>query len=230
MSLLINDELIWISVPRCASHSIENSFYNSNLKVEHYNTIFNNLTPGDTDFKHEHFNLYDLNKRWLNKKTIRIKRDWMERWLSALEHLWFTIEKNNRIPIIPYEETDNDFIYKTFTQKFANDLYSEAGFYKQFYYIIRDYTIPENLKEIRTGLLWSQNYWLSGEKKCDFEFDINELDKFADFIENRYGEKLTIEHKNKSKKKTNKIIVNDDLKNHIWDVFESPFHKVSKIF
>ena len=44
------------------------------------------------------------------------------------------------------------------------------------------------------------------------------------------GEKLIIEHQNKAEKKTNKIIVNDDLKNHIWDVFESPFHKVSKIF
>ena len=72
MSLLINDELIWISVPRCGSYSIESSFYNSNLKIEHYNTIFKNLAPGDTGFKHKHFNLYDLNNRWLNKKTIRI--------------------------------------------------------------------------------------------------------------------------------------------------------------
>lgn len=230
MSLLINDELVWISVPRCASHSIETSFYNSNLKIEHYATIFKDLVPNDVGFKHQHYNLYDLNNRWLNKKTIRIKRDWMERWLSALGHLWFTIEKNNRTPIIPYEEIDNNFIYRIFTKKFANELYSEQGFYKQFNYIIKDYALTENLKEARTGLLWSQNYWLSGEKKCDFEFDINELDKFADFIENRYGEKLSIEHKNKSKKKTNKIIVNDDLKNHIWDVFESPFHKVSKIF
>ena len=230
MSLLINDELIWISVPRCGSYSIESSFYNSNLKIEHYNTIFKNLAPGDTGFKHKHFNLYDLNNRWLNKKTIRIKRDWMERWLSALGHLWATIEKNNREPIIPYEEIDNDFIYQTFTKKFGNDLYSEQGFYKQFNYIIKDYVIAEDLKEVRTGLLWSQNYWLSGEKKCDFEFDITELDKFADFIEKRYGEKLIIEHRNKTKKKRNKIIINDDLKNHIWDVFESPFHKVSKIF
>jgi hypothetical protein len=230
MSLLINNELIWISVPRCASHSIENSFYNSNLKIEHYNTIFKNLVSDDDGFKHQHINLYDLNNRWLNKKTIRIKRDWMERWLSALGHLWFTIEKNNRIPIIPYEEIDNDFIYKTFTKKFGNDLYSEQGFYKQFNYIIKDYILTEDLKEVRTGLLWSQNYWLSGEKKCDFEFDINELDNFTDFIEKRYGKKLIIDHRNKSKNKTNKIIVNDDLKNHIWEVFESPFHKVSKIF
>ena len=232
MSLLINNELIWISVPRCASYSIETSFYNSNLKIEHYNNSFNHLSPGDIGFVHEHFNLYNLNNRWLNKKTIRIKRDWMERWLSALEHLWFSIEKsNNRNPVIPYEEIDNDFIYQTFTKKFGNELYSEGGQYKIFYYLIKDFVLTESFKlGTRTGLLWSQNYWLSGEKKCDFEFDINELDKFADFIEKKYGEKLIIEHQNKSKKKTNKIIINDDLKNHIWEVFESPFYKTSKIF
>lgn len=230
MSLLVNDELIWVSVPRCASYSIEASFYNSNLKIEHYNIDFKDLKPGDDGFKHKHLSLYYLNKRWLNKKTIRIKRDWMERWLSALEHLWVTIEKNNLKPIIDYGEIDNDFIYRTFTKKFGNELYSEGGIYKQFNYIVEDYVLTEHLKEFKTGLLRSQNYWLSGEKRCDFEFDINELDKFTNFIEKRYGEKLTIEHRNKSKKKTNKIIINDDLKNHVWEIFESPFHKVSKLF
>jgi hypothetical protein len=223
--------LIWVSVPRCASHSIETSFYNSKLKIEHYATIFKDLVPTDVEFKHQHYNLYDLNTRWLNKKTIRIKRDWMERWVSALEHLWFTIEKNNGTPIIPYKEIDNNFIYRTFTKKFGNELYSEGGQYKIFYYLIKDFVLTESFKlGTRTGLLWSQNYWLSGEKKCDFEFDIYELDKFADFIEKKYGEKLIIEHQNKSKKKTNKIVINDDLKNHIWEVFESPFYKSSKIF
>jgi hypothetical protein len=230
MSLLINDELIWVSVPRCASYSIEASFYNSNLKIEHYNIDFKDLKPGDDGFKHKHLSLYYLNERWLNKKTIRIKRDWMERWLSALEHLWGTVEKNNLNPIIDYEEIDNDFIYRTFTKKFGNELYSEGGIYKQFNYIVEDYVLTEHLKEFKTGLLWSQNYWLSGKKKCDFEFDINELDKFTNFIEKKYGEKLNIEHRNKSKKKTNKIIINDDLKNHIWEIFESPFHKASKLF
>lgn len=231
MSLLINDEIIWISIPRCGSHSIEHSLYNSNLKIEHCNTAFKNLKPGDDGFVHEHFKLYDLNGRWLNKKTIRITRDWMERWLSALEHLWYSIEKSNGTPIIPYEEIDNNFIYQTFTKKFGNELYSDGGQWKIFQYLIKDFILTEEFKMgTRTGLLWSQNYWLNGEKKCNFEFDINDLDEFVNFIEKKYGERLIIEHKNKSKKKPNKIIVNDDLKNHIWDVFESPFHKTSKIF
>ena len=31
---LINNELIWISIPRCASVSIENSIYNSSLSIK----------------------------------------------------------------------------------------------------------------------------------------------------------------------------------------------------
>lgn len=32
--LLINNKLIWISIPRCASVSIENSLYNSSLNIK----------------------------------------------------------------------------------------------------------------------------------------------------------------------------------------------------
>ena len=32
--LLINNELIWIAIPRCASVSIENSLYNSSLNIK----------------------------------------------------------------------------------------------------------------------------------------------------------------------------------------------------
>ena len=230
MSLLINDEIIWISVPRCASHSIEYSLYNSNLNIEHFNFQFKGLKPFDLGFVHEHTNLYNMRDRWPNKKTLRIKRDWFDRWLSALEHIWFSIKRANGVPIIEYEEIDNEFIYQVFNKEFGNILYKEGGQYNIFKYLIKDFNLTEKFKEgTRTGLLWSQDYWLCGEK-CDFEFDINNLDKFITFIEEKYGEKLTIERRNESKKKKNKIIVNDDLKNHIWEVFESPFNKVSKIF
>jgi hypothetical protein len=171
-----------------------------------------------------------MRDRWPNKKTLRIKRDWFDRWLSALEHIWFSIKRANGVPIIEYEEIDNEFIYQVFNKEFGNILYKEGGQYNIFKYLIKDFNLTEKFKEgTRTGLLWSQDYWLCGEK-CDFEFDINNLDKFITFIEEKYGEKLTIERRNESKKKKNKIIVNDDLKNHIWEVFESPFNKVSKIF
>jgi hypothetical protein len=73
----------------------------------------------------------------------------------------------------------------------------------------------------------SQNKYLDGEK-CTYEFDIKELDKFKTFYENRYDVKIDIPHENVSPKKINKIILDDDLKNHLWEVFEKPFAKDKK--
>jgi benzoyl-CoA reductase/2-hydroxyglutaryl-CoA dehydratase subunit BcrC/BadD/HgdB len=72
--------------------------------------------------------------------------------------------------------------------------------------------------------LVSQNFFKSN-RKCTYEFDIKEIDKFTDFIEERFGERLVIEKFNKTTKRANKIIINDELKSFIWDNFEKPFEK-----
>lgn len=232
MSLLINNELIWLSVPRCASHSIENALYNSDLKIQHREFEFANLKPGDEGFIHRHLYLKDLRDLWgYDKKTIRITRDWFERWMSALEHLWTSMIHTGNTPIIKYKDIDNAFIYDTFNKEFANVLYSDNGQSKIFYFLVKDFILLEdNSNSAKTGLLWSQNYWLAGEKKCDYEFDIKEVNKFAEFIEDKYGEKIKINHDNKSTKVKNKIVVDDKLKSHVWDIFESPFVKTNQIF
>ena len=53
----------------------------------------------------------------------------------------------------------------------------------------------------------------------------SEIDKFTDFIEDRFGETLIINHTNKTSKRPNKIIVNDELKSFIWENFEKRFEK-----
>ena len=65
MSYLINDELIWILTPKCASYSIENALKNSNLKIENFN-------PPSTIFKekHNHYNLQKSFTRFGKKETI----------------------------------------------------------------------------------------------------------------------------------------------------------------
>jgi hypothetical protein len=74
------------------------------------------------------------------------------------------------------------------------------------------------------SMLISNKFWLSNQK-CTYEFDIKELDKFVDFIEKKFGEKLIINFDNVSSHRPNKIIKNDELKNWVWDKFEKPFEK-----
>jgi hypothetical protein len=72
--------------------------------------------------------------------------------------------------------------------------------------------------------LISNRHW-SGWQKCTYEFDINEIDKFTNFIEDRFGERLIIDTYNKSSGIPSKIIINDELKQWVWDKFEKRFEK-----
>jgi len=229
MSLLINDELIWVSIPKNASHSIENSLYLSNLKIENFDSKLNNLNPSNPKFLHKHHKLDDMCKYWKNKKSICVKRDFVDRWISALSYTWDQFKKKELSPIIEYEDIDNNFIYKTFDKKFSDILYGHDGRVEIIKYLIKDKLNEDSLFENRISVFFSQNYWLGLSKNCDYEFNINELDKLVDFIENKYGEKLLLNKFNVSKKQRNKIIINNEFKNHIWEIFEKPFVKTKKI-
>ena len=85
MSLLINDNLIWVATPKCASISIENALYSSNLNIKPSKWIEINNN------RHLHIPIDILKKEFGNKESICITRDWFEKWLSALNHLWDVI-------------------------------------------------------------------------------------------------------------------------------------------
>ena len=72
-------------------------------------------------------------------------------------------------------------------------------------------------------------YSLKSNKKCAYEFDIKEMDKFVDFIENRFGERLIIKNTNQSTKRPNKIVIDDELKSFIWENFEKRFEKRNEL-
>ena len=73
-----------------------------------------------------------------------------------------------------------------------------------------------------------ERFWKSNQK-CTYEFNIKEVDKFTNFIENRFGEKLILNKLNNSTKRPNKIIVNDELKYFIWNKFEMIYDKKTKL-
>ena len=105
MSHLINNELIWISIPKCASYSIEQALRNSKLKLELYD-------PNDM-LSHYHTPLNECLETWGNKETICINRDWVDRWMSALNFIWDKIEYESSFELIcKWENLDNEFLYK----------------------------------------------------------------------------------------------------------------------
>ena len=65
--------------------------------------------------------------------------------------------------------------------------------------------------------------------KCTYEFDITEFDKFNDFMFYKFGTKINIDKINESKNEKSKIIVDDKLKEWVWDKFEKRFKKQSQL-
>ena len=222
--LLINNELIWISIPRCASFSLINSFEASDLKIKKSSLIEPFIKHSKDDRIHYHLRKSECINDFGIKETFCINRNWIDRWLSALE-FFFSVSKHTHKNdlIIDWLDVDNEFIYKHFNNNFANAIYSENINQIQDCYNSLFTKINKNLP----GTLYifsSKNYWTENEK-CTYEFDITELDKFANFIYQKFGVELKIEKTNGTKKENNKIVLNNDLKDFLWNTFEYRFQK-----
>lgn len=225
MSHLINNELIWISTPKCASYSIETALRNSKLKLEMYD-------PSKMS-THYHTPLKECLLTWGGKESICITRDWLSRWLSALNFIWDKIEfESEYTPIRKWEDVDNEFLYKIIDTNFINDLHlhdsESVGLQNCFLKLVEEKYNP--LKDIpRVVVSLVSLKFFQSNKKCTYEFDIKEIDKFVDFIEDRFGERLIIKNTNQSTKRLNKIIINDELKSFIWENFEKKFEKRNEL-
>jgi len=229
MSLLINNDLIWLSIPKCASKSIETALLNSNLNISKHKYLITNSN------KHIHLTLSELYHEFGKKETICIKRDWFERWISGLQWI-FTFLNNNLYfnPIIDFENIDNNFIYNTFDDKFIYNLYH--GNIIDWETNCKKLMVKNNIKFNNSikpdfgfiSVLCSPNYFKENVE-CTYEFDLNNINEFKNFLENRFNCKLNIPHIHISQLKNNKIIINDELKNFIWDNFEKPYEKINKL-
>jgi hypothetical protein len=232
MGLLINNDLIWISVPKCGSTSMETSLLNSNLKIEkhwrHYKS------PND----HLHIKVDDLYEYFGKKETICIIRDPLERWISSLKTIWLSITFRGYDPIINWEDMDNDFLYKTFDKTFINNLHHYETTEKCNFVIIKDYKgAPINAPNfvLISNLMTSQQFWKNNEK-CTYEFNINELYKAEEFFYEKYKENINIpkidpnyKFRNDNINKKNKIIIDDELRKWYLQSFEKRFEKNNKL-
>lgn len=232
MGLLINNSLIWISIPRCASTSIENALLSTNLKIKKTKSF------EETPYRHFHIPLDKLYSEFGYNKTICVKRNWFEHFISGLQHLYREIE-NSEIYTVKkkWVDIDNSYLYDIFDDEFVNALY--ANRYEDievwnapFLKLINETEIKNLTQNDQSGnpvvwlsVLLSQNFWTLNQK-CTYEFDINNLDLFEDFIYDTYNEKIKIPKINQTNKVlTNKIIVDDKLKQWVWDKFEKRFEK-----
>ena len=228
MSICINNDLIWISIPKCASISIENAITNSNLKYKHILNVDKSLKPFVN--RHVHVRINDLRDFFGNLETISINRYYVDRWMSCFSYIWDIIDYCDLTPKYKFTEIDNDFIYKTYTDEYLNNLIKNDE--NSLMNLMRPFILESNIKfDIRfsgVGLIKSQNYWKNNEKST-YEFDITEINKMEKFISERYDIEFKIPYLNKSINRESKIIIDNELKNFIWNKFESIYVKNKNI-
>lgn len=230
MSYLINDSLIWISNPKCASLSIETTLISSNLKLKKFQELFNRD-------RHIHVTLDQCLDYFGKKESVCITRNWFEKWLSSFNYIFDTIENKTPLELeCKWEDIDNTFIYKLIDDDFLNTLHTIdsnnyvkcfSKFLKHKKVEITGFTNSDKIPNIIQTLI-SEKYWKSN-KKCTYEFDIKKINEFTSFIEKRFDEKLIFEQVNVSTKRPNKIIVNDELKSFIWEKFEKRYEKRNQL-
>jgi hypothetical protein len=234
MSICINNDLIWVSVPRCASTSIEHSILNSPLTINHHRFGTAREYP-----MHIHVKLSELYANFGKIETVVIKRNYFDRWISTLQHSWYMYKKAGIKMSVNWEDIDNDFIYENFTNEYIDSIYSIGEMKNDLVKYediikMREFnnsiiyrftkTIPKNIDQTFNPLiiLLSQLYWVDNNK-CTYEFNIDEIDKFEEFMCDRYNIDFKVDRINKSNPLKNNIVKDEKLKKWVFDNFEKRF-------
>jgi len=233
---LLRNDLILLNIPRCASYSTENSIIKSNIEYQYASTIDKkivsyNSTNLDDFYKntihlpHGHFRLNDCYRLFGRKDTISITRDYFDRFLSSLTFFYELINYQN--DILDVNIIDIEFIKKTFNSNFVYIIENQPKELKTL--LINLFGIDDtnlNIQLSKSLLIFNSIRWWQSNEIVKYEFDINELNKFKEFIENKYNTEITIPHENKSNKNIifPNLIINDGLKSYIWETFEKKYH------
>jgi hypothetical protein len=237
MSLLINNDLIWISIPKNASYSVESALLNSNLKVKLSNGYKKKyIDKTKFELTHTHIPLSSLFAEFGKKETLCINRDYSQRWLSSLSQILKQLKLLDMNLIIDWKDIDNEFIYNFFDNETIKDINCNENEINYLKKLVSNNSIEhKDFSQIQFKMLWnlllSQNYWKLNNK-CTYEFDINEMDKFETFIKNRYGINIKVPKLNEGlgyKISDSNIKLDEKLKNWIWENFEVPFVKSNSL-
>lgn len=194
--MLIENQYLYIPIPKNASSSIVYSILQWRLKVdfgdETLNKFMYNQIDSNEPFAHYH-NTYDYYKNTFpNKKTIAIKRPSTDRFISALKYMILMCKQNNIELKHNFEKLNEEEIIEIFSKIFyeldclteptINNNINLNEYSKNINNIIKrnitnDYL---NFNKMHLNNFKSQYFW--GLNKCDIIINISELDKFTNII------------------------------------------------
>ena len=248
---LVENDLIVQNIPRCASHTTEHSIVMSDLQYKYvlpikknssdsrsldYSRIENSNDKNKEEFyiklgnahrspKHVHVRLNEMYMHFGRKESAGIIRDYFDKFMSSLRYFYNIVNNEDVTLIRNSDDVDNKFIMDIFNTEFFNisehrmdetSVLMEKLVHKNSIEFVNKFNFPIVFNSI--------NWWNSGNK-LTHEFDISDLNGFKEFIENRFDKEMSIKSKNIHPHiKFPSLIINDELKGHVWKTVEKKYH------
>ena len=278
--ILIENEIVFLSVPKNASISVHYALEESKLNIEPtWNYAFSTKLALESYERSYNYSNHKIKLHihlstnyvyhYLNKKVpiIFIKRDYSERFISALNYIFnfqivqaYGYEYSDILNNYILPNIDNDWLYETFTKDVIekiifnsmsvnNTQHTEVESYGTIVHKLvlsslnklvknkKIIKIPKpnemlwpNSKYINFNILSSQEIYKSGYTP-KYIFDIYELDKLENFVEEKFEKEITIKKENSLDKTTIKTnFINDTkLRDWVWNNFEKQYFKKTLI-
>lgn len=194
--MLINNDFVYLPIPKNASTSIVYSLIQWRIKVDSGNEEINkkmikNINK-DTLFEHYHTTYNHIINMFPNKKIVGIRRPSVDRFISSLKFMIQECRRNNVELKYDFEKLNESEVIEIFTKifyelsftkdnpiLFANEL---KKYNNKINKIINE-NITTNYLNFDYGLLnnfHSQYSW--GLNKCDTIIEMTELNQFTDII------------------------------------------------
>jgi hypothetical protein len=193
--MLINNDFVYLPIPKNASTSIVYSLIQWRIKVDSGNEEINKIMINQinkTEFAHYHTTYDYLINKFPNKKVVGIRRPSVDRFLSSLKYMIQESKKNNVKLKYNFEKLNESEVIEIFDKilyelpfakdkpiAFANEL---KQYRNKIHKIIKE-NITTNYLNFDYNLLnnfHSQYAW--GLNKCDIIIDISELNTFTEMI------------------------------------------------
>ena len=170
--MLVDNKFIFLSLPRCASTSLEYSFILSNFNVQHVNPFtseknslidFTKVPQSDimSYIEHGHETLVELEEKFgHNYPIIAVKRDRRARFFSLYQHILYDLRRVGELEL--YEHFKN----LTATELFffdKEDLVSKASRWN----VLNDYIVKNRLKSRAVSLNLTKSNLISTENRME---------------------------------------------------------------
>lgn len=236
--MLVDNRFIFLSLPRCASTSLEYSFILSGFDVQHVNPFtaeknskidFKQVPPADimNYIEHGHESLVELEEKFGSTyPIIAIKRDSRARFFSLYQHILYDLRRVGEVEL--YEHFKNLTAEELFFFS-KEDLVTKVSRWS----VLNDYLVKNKLKPkainldlTKSNLISSENkmegyymnildilitplsFWHNHDSRIKW-FNIQNLGEMESWIKNATGKAFTLEKVNSNIGEESKVHLND---------------------